>query len=72
VVVLTRCLQEEVAKDGIRVAAIVPSTIDTPANRAAMPRADFGSWTQPAAIADVVLWLASDAARSVRGALVPV
>jgi NAD(P)-dependent dehydrogenase (short-subunit alcohol dehydrogenase family) len=72
VVVLTRCLQEEVAKDGIRVAAIVPSTIDTPANRAAMPRADFATWTPPAAIADVVLWLASDAARSVRGALVPV
>jgi NAD(P)-dependent dehydrogenase (short-subunit alcohol dehydrogenase family) len=72
VVVLAQCLQEEVAADGIRVAAVVPSTIDTPANRAAMPRADFSAWTPPAAIAGVVLWLASDAARTVRGALIPV
>lgn len=72
VAVLTECLQAELAKDGIRVAAIVPSTIDTPANRAAMPRADWSTWTPPEAIAGVVLWLASDAARTVRGALVPV
>lgn len=72
VAVLTRTLQEEVAKDGIRVAALVPSTIDTPANRAAMPDADFSQWTPPAKIAGVVLWLASDAASSVRGALLPV
>jgi NAD(P)-dependent dehydrogenase (short-subunit alcohol dehydrogenase family) len=72
VAVLTQCLQEEVAKDGIRVAAIVPTTIDTPANRAAMPRADWSAWSPPEAIAGVVVWLASDAARSVRGALVPV
>lgn len=72
VAVLTRTLQAEVARDGVRVAAIVPSTIDTPANRAAMPGADFSSWTPPAKIADVILWLASDAASTVRGALVPV
>jgi len=72
VVTLTRALQEEVASLGIRVHAVVPSTIDTPANRAAMPGADFSSWTPPAKIAGVVLWLASEAASSVRGALLPV
>jgi NAD(P)-dependent dehydrogenase (short-subunit alcohol dehydrogenase family) len=72
VVALTRSLQEEVASEGIRVAAVVPSTIDTPANRAAMPDADRSAWTPPAKIAGVVLWLASDAASTVRGALVPV
>ena len=72
VVALTRALQEEVAREGIRVHAVVPSTIDTPANRAAMPDADRSSWTPPASIAGVVLWLASDAASTVRGALVPV
>jgi NAD(P)-dependent dehydrogenase (short-subunit alcohol dehydrogenase family) len=72
VVTLTRALQEEVAALGIRVHAVVPSTIDTPANRAAMPDADFSAWTPPAKIAGVVLWLASEAASSVRGALLPV
>ena len=72
VVALTRSLQEEVARDGIRVAAIVPTTIDTPANRAAMPDADRSAWTPPEKIAGVILWLASDAASTVRGALVPV
>lgn len=72
VVALTKSLQEEVAELGIRVCAVVPTTIDTPANRAAMPAADFSRWTPPAKIAGVVLWLASEAASSVRGALVPV
>jgi NAD(P)-dependent dehydrogenase (short-subunit alcohol dehydrogenase family) len=72
VVALTKSLQEDVAALGIRVAAVVPTTIDTPANRAAMPKADFSSWTPPAKIAGVILWLASDAASTVRGALVPV
>lgn len=72
VALLTRSLQDEVAADGLRVNAIVPATIDTPANRAAMPEADFASWTTPARIAEVVLWLTSDAASAVRGALVPV
>lgn len=69
---LTRTLQDEVAADGLRVNAIVPTTIDTPANREAMPDADFSAWTPPDKIARVVLWLASDAAAAVRGALVPV
>jgi NAD(P)-dependent dehydrogenase (short-subunit alcohol dehydrogenase family) len=72
VVALTRSLQQEVAGDGIRVNAVVPTTIDTPANRDAMPDADFGSWTSPARIAAVIHWLASTAASSVRGGLIPV
>jgi NAD(P)-dependent dehydrogenase (short-subunit alcohol dehydrogenase family) len=72
IVTLTRALQEEVAAQGIRVHAVVPTTIDTPANRAAMPKADFSAWTPPAKIAGVVLWLASEGASSVRGALLPV
>jgi NAD(P)-dependent dehydrogenase (short-subunit alcohol dehydrogenase family) len=72
VVVLTESLQKEVAPDGIRVVAVAPSTIDTPANRAAMPGADSSTWTPPERIAEVILWLASDAASTVRGAIVPV
>ena len=52
--------------------AVVPTTIDTPANRAAMPDADFRSWTPPARVAEVLFWLASDAAGAVRGGLIPV
>jgi len=65
-------LQKEVADRGVRVNTIAPTTIDTPANRAAMPNADFSQWTPPARIADVIFWLASDAASTVKGALVPV
>ena len=72
VLVLTEVLQREVASDGIRVNAIVPTTIDTPANRAAMPKADFSQWTPPDRIAAVLLWLASDAGATVRGGFIPV
>jgi NAD(P)-dependent dehydrogenase (short-subunit alcohol dehydrogenase family) len=72
VLVLTETLQRELGASGVRVHAVVPTTIDTPANRRAMPDADFSSWTPPAAIAGVITWLASEAARTVRGALVPV
>jgi len=71
VVAFTRSLAREVPH-GIRVNAVLPSTIDTPANRAAMPDADFSTWTRPEAIAAAIRWLASDAASAVRGALVPV
>jgi NAD(P)-dependent dehydrogenase (short-subunit alcohol dehydrogenase family) len=56
----------------LRVNTIVPTTIDTPANRAGVPDADFSQWTPPAAIAEVIHWLASEAGATVRGALVPV
>ena len=72
VVVLTETLQKEVAADGIRVHAVVPTTIDTPANRVAMPDADFSSWTPPSEIAKVISWLAGDDAATVRAGLVPV
>jgi NAD(P)-dependent dehydrogenase (short-subunit alcohol dehydrogenase family) len=72
VIVLTETLQRELGPHGVRVNAVAPGTIDTPANRAAMPDADFAAWTPPARIAAVVLWLASEAAAAVRGAVVPV
>jgi NAD(P)-dependent dehydrogenase (short-subunit alcohol dehydrogenase family) len=72
VVALTETLQKELAGSGVRVNAVVPTTIDTPANRKAMPDADFSSWSTPEAIARVVVWLASDAAATVRGGLIPV
>ncbi len=50
----------------------MPGTIDTPENRAAMPKADTSRWVQPEALADVILFLASDAARAVHGAAIPV
>ena len=52
--------------------AILPGTIDTPRNRSDMPDADFSRWVAPGAIADVVLFLASDSAAAVTGAAVPV
>jgi NAD(P)-dependent dehydrogenase (short-subunit alcohol dehydrogenase family) len=70
--VLTETLQKEVAADGVRVHAVVPTTIDTPANRAAMPDADFSSWSAPSEIAKVIGWLAGADAATVRAGLVPV
>ena len=69
---LTRALAEEVRKDGIGVNAVLPSIIDTPANRKAMPSADAGRWPKPAEIARTILWLASPESRLVSGALIPV
>ncbi len=71
-IALTRTLQNELADAGVRVNAVVPTTIDTPANRQAMPGADPSQWTPPERIAEVVLWLASDAGATVRGGLIPV
>jgi NAD(P)-dependent dehydrogenase (short-subunit alcohol dehydrogenase family) len=69
---LTESLAEELKDRGITVNAVLPSIIDTPRNRADMPDADVSRWVTPEAIADVVAFLASDAARSVTGAAIPV
>jgi NAD(P)-dependent dehydrogenase (short-subunit alcohol dehydrogenase family) len=69
---MTRVLANEVRADGILVNAVLPDTIDTPANRKAMPKADFSQWTPPEAIARAITWLASPQNQSVTGALVPV
>jgi len=69
---LTEAMAAELKNDGINVNCVMPSTIDTPENRAAMPKADTGRWVQPEALADVILFLASDAARAVHGAAIPV
>jgi NAD(P)-dependent dehydrogenase (short-subunit alcohol dehydrogenase family) len=68
---LTEALAAE-WKGRITVNAVLPSIIDTPANRASMPKADFGKWVTPQELADVILFLASDAASAVTGALLPV
>jgi len=57
---------------GIRVNSILPSIIDTPINRQAMPGADFASWPKPQDIAQVILFLCSDAAKTIHGAAIPV
>ena len=69
---LTESLSEELKDRGITVNAILPGTIDTARNRADMPDADFSRWVAPEAIADVILFLASEAARAVTGAAIPV
>ena len=69
---LTRALAQEVLAEGILVNAVLPSVIDTPANRSAMPRADHARWPEPAELAAAILWLASDANAVTSGALVPV
>lgn len=69
---LTHSLAEELKADGVTVNAVLPSILDTPTNRADMPTADFAAWVSPADLANVILFLASEEARAVTGALVPV
>jgi len=72
VVRLTESMAAELERDGINVNCVLPGTIDTPQNRQEMPKADHSRWVKPEALADVILFLASDAARAVQGAAVPV
>ena len=69
---LTESLSAELRHQGINVNAVLPSIIDTPPNRQGMPDADFSQWVTPAQLADVICFLASDAASAIHGALIPV
>lgn len=69
---LTQALAEELKGDNVTVNAVLPSIIDTPTNRADMSDADFAAWVAPGDLAAVMLFLASEAAVAVTGALVPV
>ena len=72
VAALTAALAEEVASKGILVNAVAPSIMDTPANRAAMPKADHGKWPKVEEVAATILFLASPENQVTRGAVVPV
>jgi NAD(P)-dependent dehydrogenase (short-subunit alcohol dehydrogenase family) len=70
VIAMARSLAAELRPAGVRVNVIVPDIIDTPANRAALPKADPAKWLQPQQVADVLLYLLSDAASGITGAAI--
>jgi NAD(P)-dependent dehydrogenase (short-subunit alcohol dehydrogenase family) len=72
VIRLTESMSAELRDKGINVNCILPSIIDTSQNRADMPGADPRRWVSPEALAEVVVFLASDAARAIHGAAIPV
>jgi NAD(P)-dependent dehydrogenase (short-subunit alcohol dehydrogenase family) len=72
VAALTQALAQETTDEQIWVNAVAPSVLDTPANRAAMPDADYRRWVSPADLAEIVIFLASPANRVTRGAVIPV
>jgi NAD(P)-dependent dehydrogenase (short-subunit alcohol dehydrogenase family) len=72
VLAFVRALDADYAKDGVRSNAILPSVIDTPANRKATPDADFSKWVQPADIAKVIRFLIADDSAPTSGAAIPV
>jgi NAD(P)-dependent dehydrogenase (short-subunit alcohol dehydrogenase family) len=69
---LVRALDAEYRDEGIRINAVLPSVIDTPANRSSMPDADHESWVGPGEIAEVIHFLSSDASSPISGAEIPV
>jgi len=72
VIALAAAVAAEYKNDGIRCNAILPSVIDTPGNRASMPKADFDKWVKPAQIAGVIAWLVSEDSSPTSGAAIPV
>lgn len=72
VVRLVEAIGDEVCDEGLNVNCVLPSVIDTPENRAAMPTGQPDRWVPPQQIADVMLFLASDAAQAINGAAIPV
>jgi NAD(P)-dependent dehydrogenase (short-subunit alcohol dehydrogenase family) len=69
---LVKAVAGEVGGSGVTANAVLPGTIDTPANRKAMPDADFAQWVNPDNIASLIAWLASPAASDVNGAMIPI
>jgi NAD(P)-dependent dehydrogenase (short-subunit alcohol dehydrogenase family) len=69
---LIRTVALENKDAGLTANVILPGTIDTPANRKAIPNAVVSRWVQPSSIADLVLWLASEAGKDVNGSVIPV
>jgi NAD(P)-dependent dehydrogenase (short-subunit alcohol dehydrogenase family) len=72
VIRLTESMAAELRDKNINVNCVLPTIIDTPENRAAMPKADPSRWVAPRDLANVIAFLASDAARAIHGAAVPV
>jgi NAD(P)-dependent dehydrogenase (short-subunit alcohol dehydrogenase family) len=72
VLILTETIADEIEDFGINVNAVLPSTIDTPANRRDMPEADFSKWVKPEEIARVIVFLSSDDSKPISGAGIPV
>lgn len=72
VLAMAQAVAAEVLEKGVRVNVVLPSTLDTPANRHAMPSADPARWVEPSSLAAVIDFLLSDAARDVSGAAIPV
>jgi len=72
VIRMTEAMAAELREKNINVNCVLPTIIDTPENRAAMPKADPAKWVAPSDLANVIVFLASDAARAVHGAAVPV
>ena len=68
---LMNALAAETAGTGVRVNSVLPSVIDTPANRKSMPKADFSKWPKPEEIARVILFLCSADAAVIHGAAIP-
>ena len=69
---LTSAMADELKGSGVTVNAVLPAIIDTPANRAGLPRADFSTWIAPRDLAAIMLFLASEPAGIINGALLPV
>lgn len=69
---LIKVLALELKGSGVTVNGVLPTTIDTPANRQSMPDADYHQWVKPEAIADLLVYLASDEAQALNGALIPI
>ncbi len=69
---LVRTVALENADANITANVVLPGTMDTPANRASMPNADFTKWVQPAAVASLIQWLSTEEAGHITGTLIPI